>query len=96
MLNARTSVMGTVLIASGSSLLTVLAIHGAGLTGQSTPSMAAMPAMTTESVLECGSDVYSPIQRKCVTHQVFDGEMKRLFAALGIDASVYSPKEDTN
>lgn len=96
LLNAKTSVVGTALIATGSSLLTVLALHGADLAGQSMSPMAAMPAMTTESVLECGADVYSPVQRKCVSQQVFDEEMKRLFAALGIDASIYSPDAETN
>lgn len=39
--------------------------------------------------MDCDELVYSPVQNKCVTQDVFDLEMARLFTALGIDSSIY-------
>jgi len=46
------------------------------------------------SVLECGTDVYSPVQKRCVDQATFDQEMTRLFAALGLDSKLYQTKGD--
>ncbi|KPB00653.1 hypothetical protein [Ahrensia marina] len=51
-----------------------------------TPILSAVPSA---SVLECTEGVYSPVQRRCVSQDIFDAEMKRLFSALGIDTAVY-------
>lgn len=44
---------------------------------------------TGVQITACENGLYSPVQRRCVSKQVFDVEMKRLFSALGIDTSVY-------
>ena len=95
-LSARTNVIGTALVAAGSSLLTLLVVDGIGLIDRPSSAASSIPMTATASVLECEQDVYSPVQRKCVSKQVFDEEMKRLFAALGIDASIYSPDTENN
>ena len=51
-----------------------------------TPILSAVPST---SVLECSEGVYSPVQRACVSQDIFDAEMKRLFSALGIDTAIY-------
>ena len=95
-LSARTNVIGTALVAAGCSLLTVLVLQSSGMVDRQVPAGGAMPTSSAASVLECGQEVYSPVQRKCVSKQIFDEEMKRLFAALGIDASIYSPDTENN
>jgi hypothetical protein len=55
-------------------------------------SLASLPTLNNTSIIECNQLVYSPIQNKCVSLEVFDGEMKNLFSALGIDTSIYSMK----
>lgn len=46
-------------------------------------------AVPITSVLECTEGVYSPVQRQCVSQNIFDAEMKRLFSALGINTAIY-------
>jgi len=93
--SARANVVETVLIAAGSSVLTVFIMNGFGHTEQ-TASLAGLRSVsTTASVLDCGAEVYSPVQRQCVSQEIFDGEMARLFAALGIDASIYGADTET-
>jgi len=88
-LGAQTNIVGTILIAAGSSLLTAVTVGTFSTSGEVAPTASALPTMSATSVLECGQAVYSPVQRKCVSQQVFDEEMKHLFAALGIDAAIY-------
>ena len=95
-LRARTNIIGTALIAAGSSLLTIFATSGFATFERQSVTPSVLPALSANSALECGDEIYSPVQRKCVSKQVFDAEMKRLFAALGIDASVYSADGETN
>ncbi len=86
----KTNVFGTIAIAILSSACTILfsqfltSINVAGV-----PSPQQM-AMTSASSIQCEDGVYSPVQRGCVDQSVFDAEMKRLFAALGIDTSIYN------
>ena len=94
-LSARANIVGTILIAAGSSLLTTFSIDGQLWNTQSAPP-ALLPAVSSSSVLECGERLYSPVQRKCVSKQIFDDEMKRLFAALGINASIYASDDREN
>ena len=93
--SARANVLGTALIAAGSSMLTVFAMNQFHQADKIVAPQAALPLPSATSVLECGENVYSPVQRQCVSKQVFDGEMKRLFAALGIDASIYGADTET-
>lgn len=61
------------------------------------PTLVKSPADDVEtSFVDCGSKVYSPVQRNCVSKEVFDQEMKRLFAALGIDTSIYGLGKKAN
>lgn len=40
------------------------------------------------NTLDCEQLIYSPVQNKCVSKEVFEREMARLFSALGVDASI--------
>lgn len=40
-------------------------------------------------LINCDEGVYSPVQNKCVSQDIFDQEMMRLYSALGIDVSIY-------
>ncbi len=88
---AKTNVIGTIGIACLASVLTTMATwffaHGSLL--RSPPIAGETNTVTASSVLDCENGVYSPVQRRCVSQEVFDAEMKRLFVALGIDTSVY-------
>ena len=46
-------------------------------------------AMAPSGILDCEKGVYSPVQRLCVDQATFDAEMKRLFAALGLNTKAY-------
>lgn len=46
------------------------------------------------SMMNCGELLFSPIQKKCVSKDVFDAEMNRLFAALGLDTKPYHRNQD--
>lgn len=48
-----------------------------------------LSAQLPPSTFDCEQLVYSPVQNKCVTAEVFDQEMAWLFSALGIDSSIY-------
>ena len=92
-ISAKTNVLGTTAIAVIASLSTVLFSNWISqeqlgpLEGSPSPAIATtVPAGTA---LDCDQGVYSPVQRACVDQAIFDGEMKRLFAALGIDTSIY-------
>lgn len=96
LLRAKTNIVGTILIASGSSFLTAYVMSGNSAIDSRSQAVGALPTTSTAAAIECGEEIYSPIQRTCVTKEVFDSEMKRLFAALGLDASVYTSGSDTN
>lgn len=99
-LSLNTNAVGTIVIAVLSSLTTVAATSIFGSLGAERQSMELVSSIAAEpstgSVLECLGNVYSPVQKRCVTQEVFDGEMKRLFAALGIDSSIYGASGETN
>jgi len=97
-INAKTSVAGTILVASIASVLTTLTTHF--LLAPETPTLFTAPQATLSasgqaSVLDCPEGVYSPVQRACVSREVFDAEMQRLFSALGIDTSAYGLGQET-
>lgn len=84
----KANVLGTIAIACIASLTTSLATSYFSSEEQAALSSSS-PATFATSVIECGSEVYSPVQKKCVDQKTFDMEMQRLFAALGIDTEVY-------
>lgn len=92
----KTNMLGVMAIAIVTSMTTVAAQNW--LMTWNDPAPSVVPSLTTSAsdALKCTNGVYSPVQRKCVSKEVFDGEMKRLFAALGIDASIYSKNAGTN
>ena len=75
-------------LASASTLVLVNVIERALV-----PTIAIKPGAFGASVTHvtaCDEGLYSPVQKTCVSKQVFDAEMQRLFSALGIDTSVYN------
>lgn len=92
--SAKANMVGTTLIAACSSMLTVFVMNGFNGSNDVPPATAMHALPATQSALECGAKVYSPVQRQCVSQEIFDGEMKRLFAALGIDTSIYDQSEN--
>ena len=98
-LTLKTNLVGTLFIALLSSVMTVGLFKGWEQSSlwqtariQSDGSTAVLPPglpLGTSSVLECGNDVYSPVQKHCVDQKTFDQEMARLFAALGLDSKLY-------
>ena len=98
LLTLKTNVLGTAVIAIFSSAATVLftqwVLQPDVLVAQPTmppaqPSLSQLAAGADP--MACGAQVYSPVQRRCVNQKTFDAEMKRLFAALGLDAGIYQP-----
>lgn len=47
------------------------------------------------NITQCETGVYSPVQNRCVSQQIFDAEMQRLLAALGLDGSIYQQQSST-
>lgn len=98
-ISAKTNVLGTMAIAVIASLSTVLFsnwISQDQLGPQDgSPSHVFSTPMPAGNALDCDQGVYSPVQRACVDQAIFDGEMKRLFAALGIDTSIYQQGDKT-
>ena len=87
------------MIASIASVLTTLTSQYLLTSHETMPvSSPSIPlsASSQQSVLDCGSKVYSPVQKTCVARDVFDAEMQRLFVALGIDTSAYGLGGDNN
>ncbi len=96
LLTLKTNVIGAAAIAIFSSAATVLftqwGMQPDVLVAQPTmppaqPSLSQLAAGADP--MACDAEVYSPVQRRCVDQKVFDAEMKRLFAALGLDAGIY-------
>lgn len=54
------------------------------------------PQQAAQPKIDCGQQVYSPVQNKCVSQDIFDEEMTTLFSALGIDISIYQSKAAGN
>ena len=96
LLTLKTNVIGAAAIAIFSSAATVLfaqwVLQPVGLVAQSM-TLPAQPSMAQVAAgadpMACDVHAYSPVQRRCVDQKVFDAEMKRLFAALGLDAGIY-------
>lgn len=87
------------MIASVASVLTTLTSSYLASPNKSAPITAATTSLSVASqtsVLDCGIEIYSPVQKTCVSRKVFDAEMQRLFAALGIDTSAYGLNGNTN
>lgn len=97
-MSIRTNVFGALAIAVASSFATVA--FGNWMKPQPSRSIATQPAFsptaTTPNILECDRGTYSPVQRRCVDQAVFDGEMKRLFEALGLNANAYQQRRQAH
>ncbi len=94
LLEYKINVVGTVVIsivASATTLLLANTVDSLFAPAQITTSTAPVTARTT-SVVECEDGLYSPVQRACVSKEIFDAEMQRLFSALGIDTSAYDAR----
>ena len=96
LLTLKTNVLGTAVIAIFSSAATVLFTQWVLQPDVLVAQPKTPPAQLFLSQLaagadpmDCGREVYSPVQRRCVDQKVFDAEMKHLFAALGLDARIY-------
>jgi len=88
----RTNLVGTVLVSLLASSATLIGSHLLTLGPASHADQYAGPVSNVpsgSSLLDCDEGIYSPVQRECVSQEVFDGEMERLFAALGIDTTLY-------
>ena len=96
-IHAKTNIFGTMaiaVIASASTLVLANWISPIVVHVSNKPtSSALMNPVAASSTLDCDQGVYSPVQRACVDQAVFNDEMKRLFAALGIDTSIYQQGE---
>ena len=87
--NIKINLIAALAISLVSSLATVAA-SGFVFAPTERSESAAMPLVTSgQSVVDCDVGVYSPVQKTCVSKEQFNLEMKRLFAALGIDTSIY-------
>ena len=94
LLEYKINVVGTVaisIVASATTLVLANTVDSLFAPVQITTSTAPVTASTT-SVVECDDGLYSPIQRACVSKEIFDTEMQRLFSALGIDTSAYDAR----
>ena len=96
LLTLKTNVIGAAAIAIFSSAATVLftqwVLQPGGLMAQpiTPPAQLSLSQLAAGAdPLACSAQIYSPVQRRCVDQQIFDAEMKRLFAALGLDAGIY-------
>ena len=79
---STSAAMHFLLFQSSSGGLNAQSAEGA-LTGFSTSLQNATPVL-----IDCDDGVYSPVQNKCVSQDIFDQEMMRLYSALGIDVSI--------
>ena len=94
LLEYKINVVGTVaisIVASTTILMLAKTVDNLFSPGQITTSTAPLTAGTT-SVVECEDGLYSPVQRACVSKEIFYAEMQRLFSALGIDTSAYDAR----
>jgi hypothetical protein len=87
--NIKLNMLGTLVIVVLASVTTVIADKWieAPQFASSAPSLLTAPQAATPLI--CAKGVYSPVQKTCVDQATFDAEMKRLFAALGLDTSIY-------
>lgn len=95
LLNYRASIIATVFIAILSSIASISTYEFIIKSDVSGGTQLANSSASTISstVLDCEVGVYSPVQNKCVSMEVFDREMRRLFSAIGIDASPYQTSQ---
>ncbi len=96
LLETKTNIFGTIAIACLASLVTSTAMNWANdqpgdASNQTQLTNVAIPQ--GPSVVDCETGVYSPVQNKCVSKVVFNQEMQRLFAALGINSSIYGTNQ---
>lgn len=92
LINLKTNILGVVSIALLSSLATVFFINlleGQFQASIEQPAQSTALALAPTGILDCEKGVYSPVQRLCVDQAIFDAEMKRLFAALGLNSKAY-------
>lgn len=94
LLQAKTNILGVLFIALISSAATVYFSHLLDTPRSENFAITGNPLARfqadSRAVLECGENIYSPVQNRCVTRTVFDEEMKRLYAALGIKTAVFA------
>jgi len=94
----KANLLGTVIVAFLASVTTTIVTNSFFTPERhinAQPGSPTSPVLSRTSVLSCGDQVYSPVQNTCVDQRVFDMEMQRLFAALGIDTSIYGLGPDT-
>lgn len=98
LMTIKTNVMGAISIAFLSSILTVLINDWIDDQGSElNPADQIIFSLAgTPDILNCDKGVYSPVQRRCVDQAVFDTEMKQLYSALGLDASVFDGVNNEN
>lgn len=92
LINQKTNILGVVSIALLTSLATVFFtnfLQGQYLGSVEQRTQPASIALAPSGILDCEQGVYSPVQRLCVDQATFDAEMKRLFAALGLNSKAY-------
>ncbi len=92
----RIGPLAVALVAVVTSIVTTLATLGISFAYFEFNKSGPIPLAPTAALIapgsqpiQCGAQVYSPVQNSCVDQSVFDDEMKRLFTALGIDPSIY-------
>jgi len=93
------AVVGIAVISSVATMTTAklwdsVSVSDGSAVPQTLSSSSSPPPNLAGSVLKCGTDVYSPVQKRCVDQTTFDQEMTRLFAALGLDSKLYQTKGD--
>jgi hypothetical protein len=98
-IGVKTNIIGTVIIALIASVMTTLTSSYLVSSDKSVPLAAATASLSVASqtsVLDCGSEIYSPVQKTCVSREIFEAEMQRLFTALGIATTAYGLGGDNN
>lgn len=96
-LNMKINLVATIAISILASASTIVISQALDPLFVSSASETSQPlAVTTSNVTNCETGVYSPVQNTCVSKEVFDNEMQRLFAALGIDTSIYGLGKNNN
>jgi hypothetical protein len=97
------NMVGVIFISVMSSIFTVFVANGLSFLPPPNPLATTDIQEPLDKVLlskkpatmtHCGEFLFSPIQKKCVPKDVFDAEMNRLFAALGLDTKPYQRNQD--
>lgn len=99
-LETKINLFAAVLIGCCTSVITNFTshalFHSSNVRTLDTSALGRAPSLVQAPAIECGQQVYSPIQRSCVGQEIFDAEMQLLFAALGIDAKAYGFQIEEN